>query len=207
MNKVLDLQKLVAKYDMDIRGVIHIGAHFGEENRVYDALNIKNRIFFEPLTSNFSVLSERIKGKFPIIKKALGAENKKVSMYVESANKGQSSSILKPILHLTQYPQIKFDGKEEVEMARLDDLGIDFDKYNFMSIDVQGYELEVFKGAKKALKRIDYIVSEINRDELYENCAKVEDLIEFLKPYGFALVEENWIGGTWGDGLFVKNHA
>jgi FkbM family methyltransferase len=204
MRKILDLEKLISKYDMNIKGVIHIGAHFGEENRVYDALDIKNRIFFEPQNSNFSVLKERIGGKFPIIQKALGNENKKVTMFVERNNKGQSSSVLKPALHLTQYPKIKFEEVETVEMARLDDLGIDFSPYNFISIDVQGYELEVFKGAEKTLKNIDYIVAEINKAELYENCARVEQLVEFLAPYGFKLVEENWIGGTWGDGLFIK---
>ena len=126
MRKVLDLEKLVTKYNMNIKGVIHIGAHFGEENRVYDALNIKNRIFFEPLESNLSVLEQRLKDRFPVIKKALGNENKKVTMYVEKENRGQSSSILKPALHLIQYPNIKFEETEVVDMARLDDLGIDF---------------------------------------------------------------------------------
>ena len=32
---LLDLEMLVKKYNMDIKGVIHIGAHFGEENNVY----------------------------------------------------------------------------------------------------------------------------------------------------------------------------
>lgn len=89
-------------------------------------------------------------------------------------------------------------------MARLDDLGIDFRGYNFISIDVQGYELEVFKGGEKTLRHIEYIMAEINRDELYENCARVEQLVEFLAPYGFELVEEAWAGGSWGDGLFIK---
>lgn len=204
MNKVLNLRNLVAKYNMNIKGVIHIGAHFGEENRLYDILNIKNRIFFEPLDSNFSVLQGRLEGRFPIVKKALGNENKKATMFVEKENRGQSSSILKPVLHLVQYPHIKFGEREVVEMARLDDLGIDFAWFNFISIDVQGYELEVFKGAQKTLKHIDYIVSEINRDELYENCARVEQLVEFLAPHGFELVEEAWVGGSWGDGLFIK---
>lgn len=204
MNKILDLKKLIPKYNLNIKGVIHIGAHFGEENRVYDALDVKNRIFFEPQNSNFSVLKERIGGKFPIIQKALGNENKKVTMFVERKNRGQSSSILKPALHLVQYPKIKFDETEVVEMIRLDDSGIDFSNYNFISIDVQGYELEVLKGSEKTLNNIDYIVSEINKDELYENCARVEQLVEFLDPFGFKLVEENWLGGTWGDGLFIK---
>ena len=204
MKKILDLKKLVGQYNLNIKGVIHIGAHFGEENKIYDELNIKNRIFFEPLESNFSVLKERVKDKYILIKKALGNEKKKVTMFVEKKKKGQSSSILKPVLHLVQYPEIKFEETEVVEMVRLDDLGLDLKDYNFISIDVQGYELEVFKGAEKTLKNIDYIVSEINREELYENCARVEQLIQFLTPYGFKLVEENWIGGSWGDGLFIK---
>lgn len=204
MNKVLDLKNLVAKYSMNIKGVIHIGAHFGEENPLYDELDIKNRIFFEPLESNFAVLNERLGGRFPVVKKALGNENKKVTMFVEKENRGQSSSILKPTLHLVQYPHIKFDETEIVDMARLDDLGVDLAGYNFISVDVQGYELEVLKGASKALRHIDYIVSEINKDELYENGAKVEQLVEFLSPYGFELVEEAWAEGIWGDGLFVK---
>ena len=42
---LLDLEMLVKKYNMDIKGVIHIGAHFGEENNVYNNLNLKNRIW------------------------------------------------------------------------------------------------------------------------------------------------------------------
>ena len=135
---------------------------------------------------------------------ALGNSNSLIKMNVETANSGQSSSILNPILHLTQYPHIKFETTEEVEMRRLDDLNIDLSNFNFINIDVQGYELEVFKGAEKTLDKIDYIMSEINRDEVYENCARIEELVDFLTPYGFELVEQTWDGGTWGDGFFIK---
>jgi hypothetical protein len=116
-----------------------------------------------------------------------------------------SSSILEPKLHTEQYPHIVFDNKEIVDMRRLDEIEFNFNGYNFINIDVQGYELEVFKGSENTLKNIDYIISEINRDELYKNCSKVNDLIEFLEPYGFQLVEQNWEGNTWGDGLFIKH--
>ena len=204
MRQILNLEKLVTKYEIKIEGVIHIGAHFGEENRVYNKLGIKNRVFFEPQSSSFEELKRRLGSTHLLVNKALGNERKTVKMFIESANKGQSSSILKPTLHLVQYSNIKFDDIEEVEMIRLDDFGLNMDEFNFISIDVQGYELEVFKGASETLKSIDYIVSEINKEELYENGAKIEQLIEFLSPYGFELVEENWIGGNWGDGLFIK---
>jgi FkbM family methyltransferase len=201
---LLDLEKLVKKYNMNIIGVVHIGAHFGEENEVYNNLNLKNRMFFEPLEKNYNKLLENIGIGYITHKVALGNESKTIEMFVEEANMGQSSSILKPVKHLTQYPHIKFNSKEKVEMKWLDDFKIESEKFNFINIDVQGYELEVFKGSKETLKTIDYIMSEINRDEVYENCAKINELIDFLKPYGFELVEEDWAGNTWGDGLFIK---
>jgi hypothetical protein len=63
-----------------------------------------------------------------LVNKALGDQIGQSFMYVETANGGQSSSILKPKLHLTQYPHITFDSTEQVEMIRLDDY--EFDKQN-----------------------------------------------------------------------------
>jgi FkbM family methyltransferase len=201
---LLNLENLVKKHDIKITGVLHIGAHFGEENSVYERLNITNRIFFEPLESNFEVLKKNISEKYQIVKNALGNDTKKIKMYVETANQGQSSSILEPHIHLKQYPHIKFESTEEVEMIKLDDFKFDKKSYNFINIDVQGYELEVFKGASNVLNSIDYIMCEINRDEVYKNCAKIEELQNFLSTYGFELVEETWDGYTWGDGFFIK---
>jgi hypothetical protein len=58
--------------------------------------------------------------------------------------------------------------------------------------------------SRNTLKHIDYIIAEINREELYKNCSQISDLKEFLSEYGFELVEEAWVGGNWGDGLFIK---
>jgi FkbM family methyltransferase len=202
---LLDLSELVNKYNLDITGVIHVGAHYGEENDVYEKLNIDRRVFFEPVESNYNILEQNLQGRFELHKLALGNENNVISMFVETVNKGSSNSVLEPKLHMDRYPEIVFNEKVLVQMNRLDDLDIDLTKLNFMNIDVQCYELEVFKGAEKTLNKIDFIMSEINRYELYQNCPKVEHLIEFLSPYGFRLVEERWVEELWGDGFFVKD--
>lgn len=202
---ILNLSQLTEKYGLTIHGVIHVGAHYGEENPTYDQLNIQNRVFFEPVKNNFSVLEKNIAGRFPIHNIALGSENKLVEMYVETVNLGQSSSVLKPKLHIAQYPHIQFNERETVQMKRMDEIELDMNKFNFLNMDVQGYELEVLKGAKNTLESIDCIMTEINRAEVYEKCAQLQDLIEFLRPYGFKLVEEDWGGDTWGDGFFVKS--
>ena len=201
---LLNLNMLYNKYNLQVRGVIHIGAHFGNENYAYRNHKIQNKMFFEPLPHTFEVLKKNITDDSILINLALGNSNEKVKMYVERENQGQSSSILKPKLHTFQYPNIKFKEMIEVDMVRLDDFEFDRSKYNFINIDVQGYELEVFKGAKKTLESIDYVMSEVNRGELYENCAMVTDLDKYLGRYGFERVETTWDGGSWGDAFYIK---
>ena len=124
-------------------------------------------------------------------------------MYL-SSNEAQSSSILKPKDHLEHHPDVSFDGTEEVEVETLDSYNIG--EANFINIDVQGYELEVFKGAKKTLKKVDYIYCEVNRGEMYENNAMVEELDEYLGKYNFQRVETHWPESwyKWGDALYIK---
>ena len=201
---LLNFNQLYEKYNLKIKGVLHIGAHHGEEHKYYVNKNIKNLMYFEPLVSNFQILKSNVSENVILHNIALGNEEKYVDMYVETVNKGMSSSILKPKDHLTQYPHIVFDSIEKVKMNRLDDIEFNREEYNFINIDVQGFELEVFKGSEKTLETIDYIISEINKTHLYENGAILDELISFLSKYNFELVETSWDGGTWGDGFFVK---
>lgn len=203
-NLSLDLEKLVQKYQVNIKGLIHVGAHYGQEYEIYQKLGIANLIFFEPLSQNFEILKTHVGEKVKLVQKALGNENKKVKMYKESANNGMSSSILKPQKHLEQYPEIVFDQEEFVDMVKLDDFLTEKENYNFLTIDVQGYELEVLKGSQETLSNISGILTEVNRDELYENCVRVEQLDDFLENFNLVRVETNWEGGTWGDAFYLK---
>jgi hypothetical protein len=75
---------------------------------------------------------------------------------------------------------------------------------NVLMMDVQGYELEVLKGARETLGSIDHVFTEINRAELYEGCPMAEDLDLFLAGFGFFRAETDWAGGTWGDAYYRK---
>ena len=206
---LLNLKELQKKYNLQITGIIHIGAHYGNEYETYKLLNIKKVIFFEPLKKTYNILFEKFKNNKDIktYNLALGNYNKKSVMFVENNNEGQSSSLLEPHYHKAQYPNIIFSQQEEVQERRLDDLNIDdIKEFNMINIDVQGYELEVFKGSENIIKNnIKYIICEVNRSELYKDCAFVTEIDEFLGKHGFARVETSWEGVTWGDALYVKN--
>ncbi len=203
---LLDFAEIKTKYNLNIKGIIHVGAHYGEE--LFDYINngIKKILLFEPIQDNYNILEKRINdldAEIKLYKIALGSEIKNVSMYV-SDNDKQSSSILKPKKHLTQHPDVYFPDIENVEVDILDNY--DTSNYNFISMDVQGYELEVLKGAKNSLKNIDYVYCEVNRDEVYENNALVEELDLYLSQYGFKRVETIWSGEIWGDALYIKDY-
>jgi FkbM family methyltransferase len=164
-----------------------------------------NILLFEPQKNIFNELIKNIKNSPNIIAEnfALGSENKKERMYKEHMNSGQSSSILEPMLHTIQYPGIIFDDYEDIEVKTLDSYFTNkTTKYNLILLDVQGYELEVLKGAINTLTHIDYILTEVNEKELYENCAQLDQLDLFLKD--FIRVETTMTQHGWGDAFYIK---
>lgn len=193
-------------FNLKINGCVHIGAHNGQEYPLYKHFGIINLLFYEPLDANFEQLKTRVQFDpfCEIRKKALGNTVGTIEMFLE--DRGLSSSVLAPKYHLQQYPQIKFDTKTTVEITKLDNEEFDRSKFNFMNIDVQGYELEVLKGSEKTLENIDLILTEINKEEMYENCALVDDIDSYLEKFSFKRIFTYWQldGGTWGDALYLK---
>jgi FkbM family methyltransferase len=64
---------------------------------------------------------------------------------------------------------------------------------NFIKIDIQGYELELLKGAETFLKDGDIILLEIEtslvNNPVMENAAKLPEVINFLSAYGYQIMD------------------
>lgn len=194
---LIHLNQLIKKYNLKITGVIHVGAHYGEEDPDYLRAGIINRTYFEPDPDTFKVLTQRVTDA-DCICCALGATNTKAMLNVETFNTGQSSSLLEPGTHLKDYPLITFDSQKEVNVRRMDEFNLS--GYNFINMDTQGYELEVLKGAD--LSGIDYIYSEVNTGEVYVGCGKLDEIDAFLSD--FTRVETSLTGQGWGDAFYIR---
>jgi|688.fasta_scaffold419810_2 FkbM family methyltransferase len=201
---ILDLHEIRSRYSLNIKGILHVGGHHGQEQELYDTLKIKNVVYFEPVKSNFEILRQKEKEGLILFNCALGNYEGLVEMNIETNNLGQSSSILEAKIHLEHYPNITFDNKETVEIKMLNNIALDFKKYNLLNIDVQGYELEVLKGSDRILKFIDYIVVEVNKVEMYKNCSLVSEIDNFLYNFGFIRKETFWVDESWGDSFYLK---
>ena len=198
---LLNFNQLKHEHNVDIKGVIHVGGHIGDE--LEDYLGIENLIIFEPQKHCYDQLvakAERIGlgGKF--VNCALG--NFIGEAEITSDPTGLTGSLLEPGL-VVDYSDIVFSEKFVVDVSMLDEEIERPHPYNFLNMDVQGYELEVLKGGPETLKSIDYVYTEVNRAEVYKKCVMIEELTAHLEKFGLVKVAEAW-HGDWGDAFYIK---
>jgi len=203
---LIDLKVLVKKYNLEINGIIHVGAHTLEEKSVYDSLNIKNVLWFE---ANYEIANS-MKAQFP---------NEKIYSYaicdVDNQDKDfivtnnyQSSSILELKTHKIEHPHVTELKRISVKTKTLDTFimenNMNYYDYNFLNMDIQGAELLALKGAEKLLSSLEYIYLEVNEKELYEGCGLLSEIDVFLQNFRFKRVEINMTPHGWGDAFYIK---
>ena len=78
--------------------------------------------------------------------------------------------------------------KRIVEVTTLDDYAKEIASIYLLKIDVQGFELEVLKGAIETLKKTDHIFVEAGIRPLYQGAPRFTDVYDFLADRGFHLM-------------------
>lgn len=202
---LLDFPKLVSKYSLKATGVIVVGSHLAQEHAQYVSAGIKRFVYIEPCAGTFQKLRNRFASHHHVqlFNVACGETDGEGILYTENVNQGQSNSLLKMDKHLTIHPGIVVTGQETVQVKRLDSLGL-YDKgYQLLVMDCQGFEDRVLRGAEKTLRQINYVYTEVNRDSVYENCARVEQLDELLSDFERVETGE-WVGNCWSDSLYIR---
>lgn len=188
------------------KGIVHVGSNRGEEAEQYDNAGVKNVIWFEANPAMFEKLQETLKS-YPTHKSfnycVSDEEGKEVAFHIAN-NNGQSSSMLDLGTHKKQHPEVHYVEDIMVVTRRLDQTGIDFTGYDYLSADTQGSELMVLKGMGDLIKQFKWLYLEINKAAVYVNCPHVNDLDSYLKGFGFKRVfTAQWIG-DWTDALYVR---
>ena len=192
-------------HNLHPKTVLHIGAHLAQELEMYKSYGIFQGTFIEANPEVYLRLKESLKdeSRWHTIEALLSDVDGEESDFWVSDNDKMSSSLLKPDLHLTEHPDVKFEDIPIKLLTRTLDCLL-LNNFELIVMDAQGAELKILKGGMDTIKNADAIWIEVALGGLYKNDCSINDLVHFLSPYGFYPVYVV-IGSTlWGDALFVK---
>lgn len=182
------LQPIVREFFLrQSHGVLHLGAHEGQEARTYGRL-LKPVIWIEAIPLYFQKLQENIKpfDNQTALNALLDSQCHSSRDFFITSNNGESSSI---------YPLAGNEywlGLENSEVCKLPSVRLDcifspleIQQFDYWIVDVQGAELEVLKGAGDLLNYCKYLQVEISQEIFYEGGAQFQELKSFLEMRSF----------------------
>jgi FkbM family methyltransferase len=200
---LIPLHEIVRKYNINFKGILHVGAHECEELTDYEKYIPRNKILWvDALPGKVQFCKDKYPGVL--------IENAVVSDVIETvrfnvSNNGQSSSMLNFGLHSHYHPQVHYITCFDAETKLLKDILPKYDiDYNFLNFDIQGAELKALKGMEEYLPKVDYLYTEVNCDYVYEKCGLVSELDDYLKQFGLVRVETKWTECKWGDAFYIR---
>jgi len=199
------------KFIKQINGIIHIGAHDCEERIKYlsrfDCITDNDIIWIDALKHKVEEMKSQ-NSSIRIFNECIGDKDNELVTF-KVTNNFQSSSFLKLKDHLIEHPDIHEIAEIEMKTKTLktfyDENKLKYDKYNFMALDIQGAELLALKGAGEILNSVEYIYIEVNTKELYENCALLPEIDEYLSKFGFTRDNILMTEHGWGDAFYTKH--
>lgn len=205
---LINLNLLINQFNLKINGILHIGAHECEELTIYNQNGIPtNSIIW--IEANPEII-KKTRLKYPNVNiiEAIISDVDDQAVNFNISNNGQSSSILDLGVHKKYHPTIhyisKFEGKTRTVKSIYNQYNIPNDFANFLNIDIQGAELLALKGMDKLLNNFDYLYLEVNTDQVYINCALVDEIDKYLLDFGFIRVMTKMTKCQWGDAFYIK---
>jgi FkbM family methyltransferase len=197
---------ILKKYNITIRGALHIGAHKCEELDFYKHIGLAptDIIWIDAIDSN--VVKARERG-IQNVYNAIITDKDDVEVEFNVSNNVASSSILELHTHKISHPDIVYVDKFSQQSITVDSFfkrnELDPAQYNLWNIDIQGAELLALKGGAESLKHVDILYLEVNEKELYKDCALVGEIDAFLVPRFTRIFTKIGKHG-WGDAIYVR---
>jgi FkbM family methyltransferase len=207
---LIPVEVLKSRFGILPTGILHVGAHLAEERVDYESAGwsaLNPIIWIESQIDLAQKLTEVLNpNKNKVINATVWSETGK-EMKFNVASNSQSSSLYDLGTHATTYPEIKFNSEITITTVRLDEIIGDSDDISFINLDIQGAELEALKGLGSRIHHVKWIYSEVNKRSVYEGCAIIGELDNYLEQFSFTRVATRWAYKTgWGDALWIKRN-
>lgn len=175
---------------LPVDGIIDVGANRGQFTLFCQLTHPGVPVLaFEPIPHEAETF-RRVHGHRPhvhLLESALGETTGKATLHLSKS--ADSSSLLPIGKKQTELFQNTVEiGTITVPVQRLDDFGAYWAGHTrqLLKLDVQGFELQVLRGAVETLKFCAYVYVECSEVPLYVGQALRTDVETFLKNQGFA---------------------
>jgi len=205
---LIPFRQLAQRYGMKPKGVLHVGAHYGQEAPEYEFIGCHRMIFIEAVPEIYEQLKKNIAPYMDAmaINVCISDVDDQESDFHITNNEGQSSSLLELGVHAIEHPDVVVTETRKMVTKRLDtlfkDMPLDCDLLN---MDLQGAELMALKGLGERLNEFKWLYLEVNKAEVYKGNPFVEEIDAYVGQFGFKRVETKGIGNfSWMDAFFVK---
>ena len=166
-----------------------VGGHLGQYTEAFLQAHPDGRVFvFEPSTSHFAVLNERLgnRDNITLVNSGLSDRPGELPLYKHDDISGLASLTKRRLDHFN----IAMNKVEVVKLETLDSAMRDqaVASIDLLKIDVEGHELDVLKGATQAFQnnRIKLVQFEFGGCNL-DTRTTLQDFFYFFKRYGFAI--------------------
>lgn len=185
---ISNLKKTVPHFDQ----IIDVGANSGQFSTVASYLYPNAKIdSFEPLPNLYPKIKKKFESNKNITTHNLALGNEEGAIKFNQYKYGHMSSILDISSQNSHFPREENDLVQiEVAIKTLDSMALvnkETKGVTLLKLDVQGYELEVLKGANETMKYIDYIIIEANLEQLYSNQPSFNVVNNYLNSKGFEM--------------------
>lgn len=197
--------KYVQSFGVPVKGIIHIGAHMGQEAEEYSTIT-SNVVWFEAHPEYAQKLFKAIGpyGQAGYECAMSDVDDNEVEFFITADE--VASSLLKPAYHQIEHPHAYLTGSIKILTHRFDTiwptLGYDIKDFNALVLDTQGSEMKVMHGMGGYLNAFDIIATEYSTVEFYEGGARLEEIECFLAEFTRVYPDEPVMHG---DALFVRN--
>ena len=180
---IIDLRRELRKYGIRPKYVLKVGAHEGQGDEMYRRMNT-TPIYVEANPEVFARLRSNLPDR-ECHHVAISDHQGTAEFHVMSAD--QSSSLLSLKKHAEIYPDIVETKTVQVACTTID-------------------KLLALRGATKLLQSVSCVLTEVNRDELYEGCAEMQEIDDYLAKFDLVRVSESFFyHESWGDALYLKS--
>lgn len=201
----MSIGSLESVWNIHPKGVLHVGAHLAEESDEYSKYKWGNVIWIEAQADLANQLRSKLDPRSNEIINATVWGTSGLVLRFNVSSSTQSSSLLNFGTHKEDYPDITFTDSYSVTTSTLEDILDKDSAFDFINLDIQGAELEALKGLGSHIAKVNWIYSEVNKKEVYENCSNVREIDSYLKQYGFKRVATRWVKRQgWGDALYIR---